>query len=88
MQDNTTSTLRTGNYTIDITNTGLDIFLTEEGQKNWIAMVKDPQMAMDIVEGLILVEAKRFYHPEATPTVEINDSTPKPPFLSKVDAPR
>jgi hypothetical protein len=40
---------------------------------------------MKIVEGLILVDMKRFYHPDSTPIMKSAgaDKNPLPPFLKK-----
>lgn len=67
-----TKTLTTGQYTIELSDGPSQIYkLDEEGAKIWICAASDPDIAMTIIEGLILVEHKRFYHPEATPTVKM-----------------
>ncbi len=64
------STLSTGNYTIEFSDGPSHIYKFDENKnKIWIAAASDPQIAMEIIEGLILVEHKRFYHPEATPNI-------------------
>ncbi len=66
------STLSTGKYTIEFSNGPSAIYkFDDDGNKTWIASAGDPQVAMEIIEGLILVEHKRFYHPEATPNVTV-----------------
>ena len=78
------STLSTGNYTIEFSNGPSHIYkLDEQNNKIWIAAAADPNLAMLIIEGLILVEHKRFYHPEAEPTVSIEGKGEAPPFLKK-----
>jgi hypothetical protein len=84
---NEASTLSTGKYDIEFGEKGTNIFTTdaESGQRQWMATVSDPETATKVVEGLILVEHKRFYRPEAAPvfhTVE-NKDKPVPPFLTK-----
>lgn len=80
------TTLKTGNYSIELSGSGVQIYAVgESNKKNWVASTGDPQLAMDIVEGLILVETKRFYHPESEPTfeTEVAESAPLPPFLRR-----
>jgi len=78
--------LSVGNYSITQSSGGFDIFLTDElDDKQWMATASDPEIAMKIVEGLIMVEMKRFYHPESTPTMTVVDNKPLPPFLKKGD---
>jgi len=80
------STLTTGNYSIEMSGGALQIFTIDaNGGRVWIANAGDPQTAMDIVEGLILVETKRFYHPDTTPTFEDKpeETAPVPPFLKR-----
>ena len=72
------STLSTGNYTIEFSDGPSHIYKFDENKNRiWIAAASDPQVAMEIVEGLILVEHKRFYHPDSAPnlTVETKDQT-------------
>ncbi len=78
--------LTTDNYSIDLASGGAQIFVTDSaGDKEWVATAGDPQIAIDIVEGLLLVRAKRFYHPESSPVFEtkIAEKSPVPPFLRK-----
>ncbi len=76
------STLSTGKYFIEISDGPSVIYKFDENEnKVWIASAPDPDIAMRIIEGLILVEHKRFYHPEAEPTISVNNSVPTPPFL-------
>ena len=66
------STLTTGKYTIEFDNGPSHIYKFDEAQnKIWVASASDPDIAMKIIEGLILVEHKRFYHPEATPNITV-----------------
>lgn len=82
MSDNNTPTLSVGNYTIEMASGGFGIFATDElGDKQWVATAPDPEVAMKIVEGLILVEIKRFYHPESAPVLKGTEGKPLPPFL-------
>jgi hypothetical protein len=78
------STLSTGKYTIEFGGGPSVIYkFDEDNNKIWLASVSDPETAMQIIEGLILVEHKRFYHPEATPTINVKDGNPAPPFLKR-----
>ena len=78
------NTLSTGKYHIEFDNGPSIIYKFDDGgNKIWVATAPDPNTAMQIIEGLILVEHKRFYHPEATPTVTTEDSKPLPPFLKR-----
>ena len=77
-------TLTHGNYTADIERDGCAIYVTKEDQKIFLCGgIADPELAMSIVEGLILVEAKKFYHPEATRAVTMADGETVPHFLKK-----
>jgi len=78
------STLSTGNYTIEFDNGPSHIYkFDEQNNKIWIAAAADPNLAMLIIEGLILVEHKRFYHPEATPSVSLESKGETSPFLKE-----
>lgn len=78
-------TLSIENYNIEMVDTGFAIFVTktDTGEREWVATAGDPQIAMTIVEGLILVEYKRFYHPDTEPVFQSADEKPLPPFLKK-----
>jgi hypothetical protein len=77
-------TLTVGKYSIESAEGGFGIFAVGEfDNKEWVATAPDPELAMKIVEGLIMVEMKRFYHPEATPVVKGAEGKPLPPFLKK-----
>jgi hypothetical protein len=81
-------TLRTGNYVIDLSDGPSVVSRLEEksGHKEWICTCPDPEAAMIVVEGLILVENKRFYYPEATPTVKFDQKQAEkthPNFLDR-----
>jgi len=66
------STLSTGNYTIEFSDGPSNVYMFDANKKKiWIASAADPDMAMQIIEGLILVEHKRFYCPEATPAITV-----------------
>jgi hypothetical protein len=67
------STLRTGNYSIEVSNGPSIVYKIEEksGAKEWVCTCPDPEAAMLVVEGLILVENKRFYYPESTPKLQV-----------------
>lgn len=85
MQGN--ATLSTGKYTIELSSGATMIYkISEEGEKIWFCSTTDPSAAMDIVEGMILVEYKRFYHPEAAPKVStaVPKENPSPPFLKRI----
>jgi len=76
------STLSTGKYTIELTGGASVVYAFDtEGNKTWVCSASDPMVAMNIIEGLIMVEHKRFYYPDSKP--QINVGTPKPPFLNK-----
>lgn len=80
--NNEPTTLQTGKYNIELTDGATNIFTErEDGTKEWVASAIDPNLAMQIVEGLILVEHKRFYHPESTPKISSTNDKPVPPFL-------
>lgn len=68
-------TLRTGNYTIEVSNgpSVVSKIEPESGHKDWVCTCPDIDSAMIVVEGLILVENKRFYYPESTPTITFDD---------------
>lgn len=77
-------TLSTNKYTIEFSDGPSKIFAFDaSGQKSWVCSASDPATAMKIIEGLILVEHKRFYYPESTPQVKIEKGTPVPSFLKK-----
>lgn len=72
-----TGTLSTGNYFVETTDGPSVIYKTDkEGNKIWVASASDPQIAMEIIEGLILVEYKRFYYPQSTPNITVETETP------------
>jgi len=78
------ATLTHGNYTIDIETDGCVVSLIKDNQKIFLCGgIGDPELAMTIVEGLILVEAKKFYHPEAERTVTMHDGETVPHFLKR-----
>jgi hypothetical protein len=87
---NESPTLKVGKYSIEMKDGGFGIFAVGEfDNKEWVATAPDPESAMKIVEGLIMVEMKRFYHPEATPIVTGAKGKPLPPFLKKgTEAPK
>ncbi len=76
--------LSTGKWSI-AQDDGVAVIYAEDemGKKEWVASTTDPKKAMDIVEGLILVEHKRFYKPGATPVFESGNDRPLPPFLKR-----
>ncbi len=85
MSENEGPKLSMGNYVIEPSPGGFGVFLIDEFKdKQWLATSPDPEIAMRIVEGLVLVEAKRFYHPEATPVLKSESDQPLPPFLRTV----
>ena len=84
---NNKTTLSTGKYTIEMEKEGFSIYATNDtGQREWVASAADPQIAMNIVEGLLMVEVKRFYHPDSAPLLKAKEEeTPAPPFLKLGD---
>jgi len=80
------SILSTGKYTIELSDGPSVVFkIDEEGNKQWLCSVGDPAVAMDIIEGLILVENKRFYYPESKPQINtVKTKGPQGSFLKKV----
>lgn len=81
-------TLQTGQYTIEFSNGPSQVYRIDGDHKEWVCSTPDPEVAMQVVEGLILVEHKRFYHPEAQPKVQMAGSTateapPVPKFLKR-----
>ncbi len=87
MSEPTKSTLSVDKYTIELSDGPSHIYkLDNESNKIWVAAASDPDTAMQIIEGLILVEHKRFYYPESKPniTTEVHGTGPKtPPFLKR-----
>jgi hypothetical protein len=84
MSSEETTQLTTGKYTIKQDKGAAVIYTTDEGgEMRWLASTTDPNKAMEIVEGLILVEHKRFYKPEATPVFVSGNDRPLPPFLKR-----
>jgi len=82
---NDSPTLSTGKYCIKQTSGAAAIYAQDEnGQEHWVASTTDPMKAMEIVEGLVLVEMKRFYHPESAPRINAAaPDKPVPPFLQR-----
>lgn len=73
-----------GKYTIDIAPNGCVVSVIDEDQKIPLCGgIQDPELAMTIVEGLILVEAKRFYKPDAERVVTTQTGKPIPHLLKK-----
>ncbi len=68
-------TLKTGNYVVEFSNGPSVVYRTaaEGGSKEWVCTCPDPESAMLVIEGLILVENKRFYYPDATPKVNFQE---------------
>ena len=78
------ATLTHGKYTIGIESNGCVVYVIEDDQKIFLCGgITDPELAMSIVEGLILVEAKKFYHPEAERTVTTPGGETVPHFLKR-----
>jgi hypothetical protein len=80
MMNDKPATLKTGKYVVDIDGGGTHVYAVDP-EKRWIATVSDPQTAMDVVEGLIMVETKRFYHPGTKPVFKTEEEKAQPPFL-------
>jgi len=79
-----TGNLTHGKYTIDIDPGGCVVSSLEGDQKVFICGgIADPELAMTIVEGLLLVEAKKFYHPEAARSITMQDGETVPHFLKR-----
>jgi len=70
-------TLKTGNYVVEVSNGPSVVYKVEDtgGHKEWVCSCPDPEAAMIVVEGLILVENKRFYYPDATPELNFQEKT-------------
>ena len=84
MSKNLDSTLKTGKYTIRISAGSVGIYaLDEAGNEKWLAAAADVDIATNIVEGLILVETKRFYYPQSGPDIKPNVEKTTLPFLKK-----
>lgn len=89
MNKNDNSTLAFGQYTIELSNGPSNVYrIDNENIKQWVATCPDPEMAMSVVEGLVLVEQKRFYYPESKPKVNFEsnvekDKKPIPSFLQR-----
>lgn len=79
------STLSTGKYTIELARGSSVVYKFDDGgNKIWVCSAPDPQIAMEIIEGLILVEHKRFYYPDSAPKIGSAETTKiTPPFLKK-----
>ena len=82
-------TLRTGNYEIQFSNGPSIVYKIEpnSGTRDWVCTCPDYEAGMLVVEGLILVENKRFYYPESKPTMKFDEKKPevitKPNFLDR-----
>jgi len=84
------SSVRTGNYVVEFSDGPSVVYNVEptSGHKNWVFTCPDPDAAMIVVEGLILVENKRFYYPDSGPTVKFDEKQKEittPNFLKKTD---
>jgi len=84
------STLAFGQYNIEFSDGPSMVYRTDqEGRKEWIAACPEPEIAMKVVEGMVLVEQKRFYYPESEPTIkfennqEPNNKKEVPTFLKR-----
>lgn len=78
------ATLKTGKYTVKIGGSAAQIFSVDEaGVEHWLASAKDLELATAIVEGLILVETKRFYHPDSVPKFSAEVPKTTPSFLQR-----
>ncbi len=75
--------LSVNKYTIDLDAGGCKLYrLHDEGHKTFICgEISDPQIAMEIIEGLIMVQYKRFYHPDSQPTFEQKEDASKAPVI-------
>ena len=78
------TTLKTGKYTIKLNSEAPQVYAVDEaGTEVWLATVKDLDVATTIVEGLILVETKRFYYPESGPKFSPEETKSIPSFLQR-----
>ncbi len=91
--DNGPTSLRVDSYSIEQTSGGFGIYhIPTDDTKTWLATASDPEVAMRIVEGLIMVQMKRFYHPGSDPKFKSSAGQTLPSFLQEraqgaVDAP-
>jgi len=77
-------TLSTSRYTVEFSDGPSNVYAFGlDGKKNWVCSAASPTIAMEIVEGLVLVEHKRFYYPQNQPEVKVAIGKPLPPFLKK-----
>jgi hypothetical protein len=81
VEEENVETLKTGNYVIELSNGPSIVYKIEptSGSKEWVCTCPEPEAAMVIIEGLILVENKRFHYPDSAPklnfeNVEVNES--------------
>ncbi|KKM98442.1 hypothetical protein LCGC14_1157930 [marine sediment metagenome] len=80
--------LRTGNYVIELSDgpSVVHKIHAKSGHKDWVCTCPDPEAAMVVVEGLILVENKRFYYPGSKPTMKFDEKQAEkthPNFLNR-----
>ncbi len=86
MSKETKSTLSADKYTVEFSDGPSHIFkFNNTGDKIWVAAASDPDTAMQIIEGLIMVEYKRFYYPDSKPniTTEVQGPAPSTPGFLK-----
>jgi hypothetical protein len=85
MSNTPTGTLRTGKYVVDITGNGCSIFKIEENESKIFVCggISDPELAMMLIEGLILVDNKRFYYPDSGPSVAAEPKDSMAQFLKR-----
>jgi len=78
------ATFKTGKYTVKLSSGAAQLYRTdEEGAESWIGSAADLELATTIIEGLILVETKRFYYPESTPSFKPESMGRSLPYLAK-----
>lgn len=83
------STLSAGKYVIDLDKGATHVYtVDEDGARTWVCATTDPKQAMEIVEGLVMVETKRFYYPQSSPDVSSSTASPVPPFLKRANETR
>jgi hypothetical protein len=76
-EDSGVQSVRTGNYVVEFSDGPSIVYQIEpqSGATKWVCTCPDPEAAMIVVEGLILVENKRFYYPDSKPTVTFEEAS-------------
>ena len=63
--------ISTGKYNVKINKGEIAVYKTFGDKSEFVTSCRDLTLAMDIVEGLMLVEAKRSMYPDSKPVVEV-----------------